>query len=113
MNMIITTTPSIPGYRIVRVLGIVSASSIRTRGAGGRLLAGLEAIAGGRGESYLKEVEKARMEALELLQKRAKDMGANAIIGVDFETAEVLEGFIMISVYGTAVHVVKEDSLEE
>ena len=101
--MIITTIPQIPGYRVKRVIGVVTGMSIRTRGMLGRLFAGLEALVGGRSETYISELKKARMEALRDLEDTARAMGANAVIGVDFETTEILEGFIMITATGTAV----------
>ena len=107
-SVIVTTTPYIPGYKIKRVLGIVYGTSIRTRGLGGRVIAGLEAIVGGRGMSYLQELEKAREEALEELRNRAYSMGANAVVSVDFETNEILEGFIVITAFGTAVYIEPE-----
>jgi len=108
-EVLIATMPSIPGYKVKKVLGLVCASSIRTRGVAGRFLAGLEATFGGKGHSYLVEVEKARNEALEELKRKAAQMGANAILSVDFETAEVMEGFIMVSAYGTAVVLESEE----
>ncbi len=106
--MIVVTTPSIPGYKIVEVKGIVTGISVRTRGLGGRIAAGIEALVGGKGAAYAKEIEKARQEAIEDMIKKASEMGANAVVGVDFETAEILEGFIVISATGTAVVVEKE-----
>lgn len=102
-EIILTTTPEIPGHKIKKVLGIVHGMSIRTRGFGGRLIAGLEALAGGRGEAYLTELRKAKDEALGDLVRHAQSIGANAVIGIDFETSEILEGFILVSVTGTAV----------
>jgi len=101
--MIVTTIPSIPGYRIERVLGVVTGISIRTRGMLGRFVAGIEALVGGRSEAYISELKKARAEALRDLEDMARTLGANAVVGVDFETSEVLEGFIMITATGTAV----------
>ncbi len=103
--MLVVTTPEVAGKKIKRVIGLVWGTSIRTRGFGGRFVAGIEALVGGRGESYIKELEKAREEALEELKRRAREVGANAVVGVDFETSEVLEGFILVSAYGTAVEV--------
>lgn len=107
-EIIVTTTPIVPGYRVKKILGIVHASSVRTRGLGGRFLAGIESLVGGKGQAYLKEIEKARDEALSILIERAKRMGANAVIGVDFETTEILQGFIVITAVGTAVVVEPE-----
>ncbi len=107
-DVIITTTPYIPGYRIKRVVGIVYGMSIRTRGAFGRFVAGIEALVGGRGSSYLKELVKARNEALEDLKMNALRMGADAVVSVDFETSEILEGFIVVTAYGTGVEIEPE-----
>jgi uncharacterized protein YbjQ (UPF0145 family) len=106
--MLVVTTPSIPGYRIVRVTGIVSGMSIRTRGLLGRLGASVEAIVGGRSEAYITELKKAREEALRDLVEEAQRLGANAVVGVDFETSEVLEGFLVVAATGTAVVVERE-----
>ena len=102
-SVVLTTTQTIPGYRIVRVLGIVTGMSIRTRGAFGRFVAGIEAIVGGRSETYIVELKKARDEAIQDLMREAASRGANAVVGVDFETSEVLEGFIVVTATGTAV----------
>ena len=99
----LVTTHILPGYKIEKILGVVYGSSVRTRGLGGKIIAGMEAFVGGRGRAYLKELEKARNEAIRDLVNKAKSMGANAVIGIDFETTEILEGFIVITAYGTAV----------
>ncbi|MEM1508619.1 MAG: YbjQ family protein [Thermofilaceae archaeon] len=101
--MLLSTTHTLPGYKIVRNLGIVTGISIRTRGMLGRFIAGIEAMVGGRSESYIAELKKAREEAIQDMVAAASRLGANAIIGIDFETSEVLEGFIMITATGTAV----------
>lgn len=101
--MIISTTHSVPGYRVVKVLGIVTGMSVRTRGVLGRLAASVEALVGGRGEAYIEELKKARDEALQDMVAEASKLGANAVIGVDFETSEILEGFIVVTATGTAV----------
>ena len=107
-KILMVTTPEIPGYRIKEVKGIVYGESIRTRGFLGRFAAGLEALAGGRSYAYLRELEKTRSEAIEDLARNAAKMGANAVVGVDFETSEILEGFLVITAYGTAVVVEPE-----
>ncbi|RLE86934.1 MAG: hypothetical protein DRJ49_07115 [Thermoprotei archaeon] len=104
-RVLLVTTPEVPGYRVKRVVGIVTASTIRTRGMLGRIISGIEALVGGRGRAYLEELNKARREVLDELERKARMMGANAVIGIDFETTEMLEGFIMITAYGTAVEI--------
>jgi uncharacterized protein YbjQ (UPF0145 family) len=101
--------PSIPKYEIEEVLGIIYGSSTRTRGAGGRIISGFQALTGGKGTAYAKEIEKARKETLEDLKNQARKLGANAILSIDFETSEILEGFILVSAYGTAVKLKKPE----
>jgi uncharacterized protein YbjQ (UPF0145 family) len=102
-DVVLATMPLIPKYEVEEVLGVVYGSSTRTRGLGGRLISGIESITGGKGTAYAEEVEKARHEALEDLKSEARNLGANAVLSIDFETTEILEGFILVSAYGTAV----------
>ena len=106
-DLILATMPMIPNREIEEVLGIIYGSSTRTRGVGGRFISGLEALTGGKGTAYANEIEKARKEALEDLKNKARKLGANGILAIDFETAEVLEGFILVTAYGTAVKLKK------
>lgn len=103
-EIIVVTTPNLPGYEIVKVLGTIHGLTVRTRGVGGKLVAGIEGILGGEVTAYTSECEKARQESLNRLIENAKKIGANAVLSVDFETAEVLNGTATVfSVYGTAV----------
>jgi len=106
-DLILATMPMIPKREVEEVLGVIYGSSTRTRGVGGRFLSGLEALAGGKGTAYANEIEKARKEALEDLKNKARKLGANGVLAIDFETAEVLEGFILVTAYGTAVKLKK------
>lgn len=102
--IIVVTTPTVPGYEIVQVLGTVHGMTVRTRGVGGKIVAGIQGIFGGEVTSYTYECEKARKESLERLIENAGKMGANAIVGADFETSDILQGTATIfSAYGTAV----------
>jgi uncharacterized protein YbjQ (UPF0145 family) len=107
-DLILATMPMIPKYEIDEVLGVIYGSSTRTRGMGGRLISGLQSITGGKGTAYAKEVEKARKEALEGLKNEARRLGANGALSIDFETSEILEGFILVTAYGTAVKLGKK-----
>ncbi|MFB0551524.1 MAG: YbjQ family protein [Nitrososphaeria archaeon] len=102
-GFIIVTTPHVPGYKVKKVLGLVTGLTPRTRGAGGQLKAGIESMFGGEVTAYTSEIEKARAEALERMKNRAVEMGANAVIGLDIETSDVLQGVMVISATGTAV----------
>jgi uncharacterized protein YbjQ (UPF0145 family) len=103
-QMMVVTTPTLPGYRVVKVLGVVTGLTVRTRGVGGKFVAGIEGMFGGEVTSYSSEAEKARRESLKRLIDKAKAMGANAVIGTDFETSDILQGTAtLFSAYGTAV----------
>jgi uncharacterized protein YbjQ (UPF0145 family) len=103
-QMMIVTTPTLPGYRVVKVLGAVTGLTVRTRGVGGKFVAGIEGMFGGEVTSYSSEAEKARRESLQRLIDKAKSIGANAVIGTDFETSDILQGTAtLFSAYGTAV----------
>ncbi len=103
-QVIVVTTPTLPGYQIVKVLGTVHGLTVRTRGIGGKIVAGIEGIFGGEVTSYTSEAEKARRDSMKRLVENATKIGANAIIGTDFETSDILQGTAtLFSSYGTAV----------
>ena len=106
-DLILATMPNIPKYEVEEVLGVIYGSSTRTRGLGGRFVSSIEAFTGGKGTAYAEEIEKARKEALEDLKNEARRLGANGVLSIDFETAEILEGFILVTAYGTAVKLKK------
>lgn len=103
-KLMVVTTSTIPGYEIVRALGTVHGMTVRTRGVGGKIMAGIEGMFGGEVTSYSSEAEKARKESMERLIDNAKRIGADAIVRTDFETSDILNGTATIfSAYGTAV----------
>jgi len=112
-EIIVVTTPEIPGYEIVKVIGPVHGLTVRTRGIGGKIVASIEGIFGGEVTSYTSECEKARMESLARLIENARKMGANAVIGADFETSDILQGTATVfAAYGTAVVVKPKEKRE-
>ncbi len=110
-RFMIVTTPNIPGHRIVKVFGIVTGITPRTRGMLGKFIAGLQTILGGEITAFTEELEKARMEAVERMKSKAAAMGANAIVGLDMETSDLGlgTGVIVVSATGTAVLAVPEE----
>jgi uncharacterized protein YbjQ (UPF0145 family) len=106
-DLVFATMPNIPKYEVEEVLGVICGSNTRTRGLGGRFVSSIEAFTGGKGTAYAEEIEKARKEALEDLKKEARKLGAKGVLSIDFETAEILEGFILVTAYGTAVKLKK------
>jgi len=109
-DFIIVTTPTIPGYRVTKVLGVVTGLTPRTRGVLGKFVAGFESMFGGEVTAFTSELEKARDEAIGRVRRKAADLGANAIVGLDLESSDVgmQLGIIVISATGTAVVVEKE-----
>lgn len=110
-GFIMATTPSIPGYRIKKVLGVVTGLTPRTRGVLGRFVAGIESMFGGEVTAFTTELEKARMEAMERTRGKALNMGANAIVGLDLEMSDLgfQMGIVVVSATGTAVVVEPEE----
>jgi uncharacterized protein YbjQ (UPF0145 family) len=103
--MILTTTSQLDGRPVVRYLGIVTGEAILGANIFRDLFAGIRDIVGGRSGGYEKELQRARRIALEELEERATELGANAVIGVDLDY-EVLgggNGMLMVSASGTAV----------
>jgi uncharacterized protein YbjQ (UPF0145 family) len=109
-DFIIVTTPTIPGYRITKVFGVVTGLTPRTRGFLGKFVAGFESMFGGEVTAFTSELEKARVEAIGRARQKAMDLGANAIVGLDMESSDIgmQLGVMVISATGTAVVVVKE-----
>lgn len=104
----IVTTPMVPGYRVTKVLGVVTGLTARTRGVGGQFVAGIQSLVGGEVSAFTSEIEKARGEAIQRIVAKAQSLGANAIIGLDMETSGILQGTVLISATGTAVVIESE-----
>jgi len=106
------TTPTVAGYKIKKVLGLVTGLTPRTRGILGQFIAGFESMAGGEVTAFTSEMEKARWEAIERAKARAIALGANAIVGLDVETSDLglQNGIVLFSATGTAVLIEPEDA---
>ncbi len=103
--MIVTTTQSVEGKRIVEYKGIVFGEVVSGVNFLKDFAAGMRNFFGGRSGSYEEELLAARTQALEEMEKRAAAMGANAVVGVDvdYEVLGADNGMLMVSVSGTAV----------
>ena len=101
-NMV-STTFEVPGYKVVRTLGLVRGLIVRSRSIFGSIGAGLQTLVGGNITLYTDMCEKTREDALELLMQHAASRGANAIIGVRYDANEVMQGVTEVLAYGTAV----------
>jgi uncharacterized protein YbjQ (UPF0145 family) len=101
--MIIVTTDSIEGKRIIKVLGLVRGNTIRARHIGKDILAGLKGIVGGEIAEYTKMVADSREQCLDRLTEEAESLGANAVVALRFTTASMMQGAAELLAYGTAV----------
>jgi len=99
----VTTAFNFEGYKITRQLGVVRGITVRSRSMLGNLAGSIQTIFGGNITIYTELCEHARLEAFELMEKHARDMGANAIIGMRYDANDVMEGVTEVLAYGTAV----------
>lgn len=104
--MIITTTPSVEGKKILEYKGIVFGEVVSGVNFVKDFAAGLTNFFGGRSNSYEGELVQARENALKELEMRAQNLGANAVVGVDIDYEVLGQGnMLMVTVSGTAVRV--------
>ncbi len=103
--MIITTTNSIDGHRILEYKGLVRGIVVRTPTISQGFMGGLKSIVGGRNRSYIMMCEEARSEAFEIMAQQAAELGANAVVGVRYDAADLggQSGSSEVLCYGTAV----------
>ncbi len=106
--MIVATTDAVPGYRIVRTLGLVRGNTIRTRHLGKDILAMFKNLVGGEVMEYTKMLAESREQAIDRMIEDADALGANAIVGLRFTTASMMQGAAELLAYGTAVVVEEE-----
>ncbi len=106
-DMLIVTTPTIEGKKIVKYLGLVSGEAILGANIFKDFFAGIRDVVGGRSAAYEKELRRAKEISIEEMKEQAKAMGGNAVVGVDldYETISIGQagGMLMVSANGTAV----------
>jgi uncharacterized protein YbjQ (UPF0145 family) len=100
--MLVVTTENVPGHRVVEVKGQCFGVVVRSRGLGGNIMAGLRSIVGGEIHEYTQLLEDARRSAIDRLVQNAAMMGANAVIMMRFDSAEIGQTMSEIVAYGTA-----------
>jgi uncharacterized protein YbjQ (UPF0145 family) len=99
----VTTAFEFEGYKTTRQLGVVRGITVRSRSMLGNLAGSIQTIFGGNISIYTELCEHARSEAYDLMVKHAREMGANAIIGMRYDANDVMEGVTEVLAYGTAV----------
>lgn len=107
--MLITTTNTVEGKKVVKYIGLVTGETIIGANFFKDILAGLRDIVGGRSGSYEQVLREAKNTAISEMQQYAAAMGANAIIGVDLDYETVGNGGSMLMVTASGTAVVLED----
>jgi uncharacterized protein YbjQ (UPF0145 family) len=102
-DVFVVTTPFVPGFRVTRVIGATFGLIVRSRGLGRNIVAGFRSLAGGEITEYTQLLEGVRHEALTRLCAHARSLGANAVLGLAFDTSEMSEVMTEVFAYGTAV----------
>ncbi|WP_106088238.1 YbjQ family protein [Enhygromyxa salina] len=101
--MLLATTDTVPGFQIVRVLGLVRGNTVRTRNVGVDILASLRTLIGGEVEGYTAMLSQSREQALDRLRAECLSHGGNAVVGLRMTTSAVMQGAAELLAYGTAV----------
>src|SRR5262245_29709254 len=100
--MIISTTNDVSGYRIVEYKGIVRGLVVRSPSMLAGMTGSIKAMfSGGNIPEYERYCEQARLEAFNRMIIHAKRLGADAVIGMHYESTELLEGATEVLAYGT------------
>ena len=102
-EVLVVTSPEIPGKKIVRTLGLVSGNTIRARHVGKDIMAALRNLVGGEVAEYAKLLSESREQALDRMKGKAETIGANAVISLRFQTSVIMGGAAEMMAYGTAV----------
>lgn len=100
--MILSTTDEVAGHRIVKVLGMVRGNTVRARHLGRDITAALRGLVGGEIHEYTKVLAEAREQSIDRMLEEAAALGANAVLGVRFQTSVVMTGAAELLCYGTA-----------
>ena len=107
IESMMSTTFDLPGYKVDETLGMCWGVLVRSVGFAKGFTGGIRALAAGEVPQYTDVVNKARETAVERLMAHAQELGANAVLGVRFDSSDVGNGLSEILAYGTAVKVSK------
>jgi uncharacterized protein YbjQ (UPF0145 family) len=106
-NLWVTTAFGFEGYKVTRHLGVVRGITVRSRSVVGNMVGGIQTLFGGNISIYTELCEHAREEAFDLMAQHARQMGANAVIGMRYDANDVMDGVTEVLSYGTAVVIEK------
>jgi uncharacterized protein YbjQ (UPF0145 family) len=102
-DSMVTTAPELPGFVIVRNLGIVRGITVRSRSIVGNFFGGLQSLLGGNITIYTELCERARQDTYRDMMLHARQLGANGIIAMRYDATELMAGLTEVLCYGTAV----------
>lgn len=111
--MIVTTTDSVAGHRVLKTKGQVFGVVVRSRGLGGNVTAFVRSLGGGEIHEYTSMLEDARRQAIDRMVESATAMGANAILMMRFDSSEMGSTMSEVVAYGTAVIIEPETTAAE
>jgi uncharacterized protein YbjQ (UPF0145 family) len=98
-----TTTFALDGYTVTRTLGVVRGITVRSRSIFGTIGGSLQTLVGGNISLFTELCEKTRNEAFDMMLEHAREIGANAVVGVRYDATELMQGVTEVLCYGTAV----------
>lgn len=101
-DVIVVSTNYVPGHRVTEVKGAIWGITVRSRGIGGNLMAGIRSIKGGEIKEYVTMLNDARNMAMDRLKQEAESIGANAVLDMKFDTSDIAQTMTEIVAYGTA-----------
>src|SRR5436309_15564482 len=107
-----TTAFELPNFRVTQNLGVVRGIVVRSRNVFATLGATLQQVVGGNITIWTKMCEETRRDAFDIMIQHASEIGANAIIGVRYDTTEISTGVTEVLAYGTAVSVQPTETRE-
>ena len=99
----VTSAFALPGFRLIRSLGIVRGLTVRSASFGGQIAAAFQSLGGGNIRTMTTVCEHARTDAYLMAVEHAAQLGANAIVGFGYDTTEIAQGMTEVLAYGTAV----------
>lgn len=91
----------------IEALGMVKGTIVQTKNIGRDFMAGMKTLVGGEIVGYTEMLNEARQIAVKRMVDEAKELGADAVIGIKYGSSQVMAGAAEVIAYGTAVKIIK------
>lgn len=101
--MLVVTTNHVPGKNIIETFGLVRGNTVRAKHVGRDIGASLKTLVGGEIKGYADLMTEAREEATNRMIEEARQLGANAVVGMRYQTSQIMNTAAEVIAYGTAV----------